>query len=68
MKKKTARKQPGRPRGRNNKVKASFTISRESRIAVDKEAKRLHVSAAQVVDRCLRCQLMKDCETPCDEA
>jgi hypothetical protein len=52
---------PGRPKTKNPKKKDSFTISPEAHAALAEVAKRTGLSRSQIVDKCLRCQILKDC-------
>lgn len=59
-------RRPGRPKIKNKKTKESITVDPATWAAVTKEAKRLGVSKSHFVERCLKCQILKDCKTPCD--
>ena len=58
-------KKAGRPKGdpKENKIKETFTLSPRTSAAVEKESKRLGISKSQLVDHCVLCKLLGECDT-----
>jgi hypothetical protein len=52
---------PGRPKTKTPRKKESYTISPEAHAALMVVSKRTGLSRSQIVDKCLRCQILKDC-------
>ena len=48
---------------KDKRVKISVTISPEADLVLESEAKRRKVTLSLLVDACLRCYLMGECET-----